>query len=171
MSVALEGSRPLLVETQALVVPTRYPLPRRMATGLDLNRVLGLLASMERHLGLRLEDRDAFVSLAGGLRLKDTALDLAACLAVAGCANDKAVPADLVLIGEVGLLGEVGRVPQLEARLKEAAKAGFKRAVVCARSTADLPKGLGIAVTGVSDLRAAAEAVFGSDEAPDDHRR
>ena len=163
VSVALEGSRPILVETQALVVPTRYPLPRRMATGLDLNRVLVLLASMERHLGLRLEDRDTFVSLAGGLRLKDTALDLAACLAVAGSCHDKAVPSDCVLVGEVSLLGEVGRVPYLEARLKEAAKAGFKRAIVSRRSAQDLPKNLGLTVTGVADLREAAAAVFGED--------
>lgn len=161
VGVALEGSRPILVETQALVTPTRYPLPRRMATGLDLNRVLVLLASMERHIGLHLEDRDAFVSLAGGLRLKDPALDLAACLAVAGSARDKAVPSDMVLIGEVGLLGEVGRVPQLELRLKEAAKAGFKRALVCARGAKDLPKIAGLSVAGVGDLRAAASAAFG----------
>ncbi|MFI5362703.1 MAG: DNA repair protein RadA [Elusimicrobiota bacterium] len=161
VSVALEGSRPILVEVQALVVPTRYPLPRRMATGLDLNRVLVLLAAMERHLGLRLEDRDAFVSLAGGLRLKDTALDLAACLAVAGSTHDKAVPSDCVLVGEVSLLGEVGRVPYLEARLKEAAKAGFKRAIVAKRSAADLPKNIGLSVAGVADLREAAAAVFG----------
>ena len=164
VSVALEGSRPMLVETQALVVPTRYPLPRRMATGLDLNRVLVLLAAMERHLGLRLEDRDCFVSLAGGLRLKDPALDLAACLAVFGSSRDKSVPADLVLLGEVGLLGEIGRVPQLEIRLKEAAKAGFKRALVPARAVKDLPKTLPITVIGVADLRAAAAAAFGGND-------
>lgn len=161
VGVALEGSRPILVETQALVTPTRYPLPRRMATGLDLNRVLVLLASMERHIGLHLEDRDAFVSLAGGLRLKDPALDLAACLAVAGSTRDKAVPSDMVLVGEVGLLGEVGRVPQLEARLKEAAKAGFKRALVPARGAKDLPQIPGLTVTGVADLRSAVSAAFG----------
>lgn len=161
VGVALEGSRPILVETQALVTPTRYPLPRRMATGLDLNRVLVLLASMERHIGLHLEDRDAFVSLAGGLRVKDPALDLAACLAVAGSTRDKSVPSDMVLIGEVGLLGEVGRVPQLEARLKEAAKAGFKRALVPERGAKDLPKTPGLSVTGVADLRAAVNAAFG----------
>jgi DNA repair protein RadA/Sms len=161
IGVALEGSRPMLVETQALVVPTRYPLPRRMATGLDLNRVLVLLASMERHVGLRLEDRDCFVSLAGGLRLKDPALDLAACLAVVGSTRDKAVPADMVLLGEVGLLGEIGRVPQLEARVKEAAKAGFTRAIVPARGAKDLPKIPGMTVTGAADLRAATSAAFG----------
>lgn len=161
IGVALEGSRPMLVETQALVVPTRYPLPRRMATGLDLNRVLVLLASMERHVGLRLEDRDCFVSLAGGVRLKDPALDLAACLAVVASTRDKAVPADMVLLGEVGLLGEIGRVPQLEARVKEAAKAGFTRALVPARAAKDLAKIPGMTVTGVADLRAAASAAFG----------
>ncbi|UPT73462.1 MAG: hypothetical protein M0D55_16555 [Elusimicrobiota bacterium] len=161
VSVALEGSRPVLVETQALVVPTKYPLPRRMATGLDLNRVLVLLAAMERHVGLRLEDRDCFVSLAGGLRLKDPALDLAACLAVAGSWREKAVPSDMILLGEVSLLGEIGRVPQLELRLREAAKAGFKRALVPSRAAKDLPKTLGIAFTGVADLREAAQSAFG----------
>ena len=118
---------------------------------------------MERHIGLRLEDRDCFVSLAGGLRLKDPALDLAACLAVAGSWREKSVPADMVLLGEVSLLGEVGRVPQLELRLKEAAKAGFKRALVPARAAQDLPKTLGLSVRGVADLREAAEAAFGLD--------
>ncbi|MDP3542133.1 MAG: DNA repair protein RadA [Elusimicrobiota bacterium] len=163
VSVALEGSRPVLVEVQSLVVSTRYPLPRRMSTGLDLNRVLVLLAAMERHIGLRLEDRDCFVSLAGGLRLKDPALDLAACLAVAGSWREKAVPSDMILLGEVSLLGEVGRIPQLELRLREAAKAGFKRAVVPSRAAKDLPKTLGLSVTGVSDLREAAEAAFGAE--------
>ncbi|MBI3288440.1 MAG: DNA repair protein RadA [Elusimicrobia bacterium] len=165
VSVALEGSRPLLVETQALVVPTRYPLPRRMATGLDLNRVLVLLAAMERHIGLRLEDRDCFVSLAGGVRLKDPALDLAACLAVAGSWRDKAVPSNMVLLGEVSLLGEVARVPQIEARLREAAKAGFRRAVVPARAVKDLAMIPGLSVTGAADLREACEAAFGVDSA------
>ena len=116
---------------------------------------------MERHIGLRLEDRDCFVSLAGGLRLKDPALDLAACLAVAGSWRDKSVPSDLVVLGEVSLLGEVARIPQLELRLREAAKAGFKRALVPARAAKDLPRTLGLAVIGVSDLREAAEAAFG----------
>jgi DNA repair protein RadA/Sms len=164
VSVSLEGSRPMLVEVQSLVVNTKYPLPRRMATGLDLNRVLVLLAAMEKHLHLRLEDRDAYVSLAGGVRLKDTALDLAACMAVASSAQDRALPTDMIMIGEVGLLGDVSRVPQLENRLKEAAKAGFSRALVPSKAVRDLPKTLGIALTGVSDLREAAECVLGGDQ-------
>lgn len=160
LSVTLEGSRPMLVEVQSLVVFTKYPLPRRMATGLDLNRVLVLLAAMEKHIHLRLEDRDAFVSLAGGLKLKDPAIDLAVCMAVAGSSRDLPLPADMVLIGEVGLLGEVGRVPHLENRLKEAAKAGFRKAVVPVRSLKDLPKGLGLELRGVADLREAAKLLF-----------
>ena len=166
VSVSLEGSRPLLVEVQSLVVRTKYPLPRRMATGLDLNRVLVLLAAMEKHLGLRLEDRDAYVSLAGGVRLKDPALDLAACMAVASSWRDKALPAGMVMIGEVGLLGEVSRVPHLENRLKEAAKAGFTRALVPGKAAKDLPKTLGLTVSGVNDLREAAALLFG--DADDD---
>jgi DNA repair protein RadA/Sms len=164
VSVTLEGSRPMLVEAQSLVVYTKYPLPRRMATGLDLNRVLVLLAAMEKHLRLRLEERDVFVSLAGGVRLKDPALDLAACMAVVSSARDKTLPADTVLIGEVGLLGEVGRVPALESRLKEAAKAGFKKAIVCARAVKDLPRGLGLHVAGAADLKEAAALLLGGGE-------
>jgi DNA repair protein RadA/Sms len=161
-SVTLEGSRPMLVEVQALVVHTNYPLPRRMATGLDLNRVLVLLAAMEKHLRLRLEDRDVFVSVAGGLRIKDPAVDLAACLAVVSSAREVPIPADWVMLGEVGLLGDVGRVPYLEARLKEAAKAGFKRALVPARSVKDLSRKPGLELVGVADLAAAAAVVSGS---------
>jgi DNA repair protein RadA/Sms len=161
VSVTLEGTRPMLVEVQSLVVHTKYPLPRRMSTGLDLNRVLVLLAAMEKHLRLSAEDCDVFVSLAGGVRLKDPALDLAACMAVVSSARDKAVPSDWALIGEVGLLGEVSRVPFLEGRLKEAAKAGFKKAVVARRALKDLSK-VGLELIGADDLGEAAERVFNS---------
>jgi DNA repair protein RadA/Sms len=161
-SVTLEGSRPMMVEVQALVVHTKYPLPRRMATGLDLNRVLVLLAAMEKHLRLRLEDRDVFVSLAGGLRIKDPAVDLAACLAVVSSAREVPIPADWVMLGEVGLLGDVGRVPHLEARLKEAAKAGFRRALVPARCLKELSRKPGLDLVGVADLESAAEALLSS---------
>ena len=160
-SVTLEGSRPMLVEVQSLVVYTKYPLPRRMATGLDLNRVLVLLAAMEKHLRLRFEERDVFVSLAGGVRLKDPALDLAACAAVASSLRDLPLPADCVMVGEVGLLGEVSRAPFLEQRLKEAAKAGFKRAIVAKRALKDLPRGLGLELAGAADLPEAADLLFG----------
>ncbi|MDE2293574.1 MAG: DNA repair protein RadA, partial [Elusimicrobia bacterium] len=130
VSVALEGTRPILAEVQALVTPTRYPLPRRMATGLDLNRVLVLMAALEKHLHVRLETRDVYVSVAGGLRLRDPALDLAVCLAVVSSAREEALPPDWVFVGEVGLLGRLGRVAALPGRLKEAARAGFKTALL-----------------------------------------
>jgi DNA repair protein RadA/Sms len=159
VSATLEGSRPMLVEAQALVVSTKYPLPRRTATGLDLNRVLVLLAAMEKHLRLHLEDCDVFVSLAGGVRLKDPALDLAACLAIVSSARETPLPADTIAIGEVGLLGEVSRVPHLENRLREAAKAGFARALVPQRAIKDLPK-LGLELVGVTDLPEAVQKAF-----------
>jgi DNA repair protein RadA/Sms len=161
-SVTMEGSRPLLVEVQSLVVHTKYPLPRRMATGMDLNRVLVLLAAMEKHLRLQLEERDVFVSLAGGLRVKDPAVDLAACMAVVSSARDVPVPSDWIMLGEVSLLGEVGRVPHLEARIKEAAKAGFSKILVPARCVKDITRKPGIEVVGVADLEAAADVLLGS---------
>lgn len=167
VSVALEGTRPLIVEVQALVVPTRYPLPRRMATGLDLNRTLVLIAALEKHLGLRLENRDVFVSVAGGLKIKDPALDLAVGLAIASSARERALPEGLALIGEVGLLGEVGRVPFLEARLREAERLGLSRAVVAARSSSDLAKSgvrLKIRPEGAPAVSDAARACLGADE-------
>ncbi|MDD5655998.1 MAG: DNA repair protein RadA [Elusimicrobia bacterium] len=165
-AVTLEGSRAMMVEVQGLVVHTKYPLPRRMATGLDLNRVLVLLAAMEKHLSLRLEAKDVFVSLAGGLRIKDPAVDLAVCMAILSSARDIPVAADTVLLGEVGLLGDVGRVPRLEARLKEAAKAGLRRAVVPERSLQGLSRKPDLELVGVPDLASAA-ALLSQGRKPD----
>jgi DNA repair protein RadA/Sms len=163
VSVALEGSRPILAEAQALVVSTRYPLPRRTATGLEYNRTLMLLAAMEKHLRLRLEDKDVFVSLAGGLKMNDPAMDLAACMAILSSSRDAAVPSDTVYIGEVGLLGRIGRVPNLEARLREAAKAGFKRAVVPASAGKSLSgKHAGLTVVHAATLQEAAGLAVGT---------
>lgn len=159
VSVALEGSRPILAEVQALVTPTRYPLPRRMATGLDLNRVLVLLAALEKHLHVRLETRDVYVSVAGGLRLRDPALDLAVCLAVVSSAREEALPADWVFVGEVGLLGRLGRVGRLGDRLKEAARAGFKTALVPDKALDGLGRP-GLTAKAAADLAAAAASAF-----------
>jgi len=163
VSVAMEGARPMLAEVQALVVPTRYPLPRRMATGLDLNRVLVLIAAIEKHLHVRLESRDVFVNLAGGLRLRDPAVDLAVCMALLSSEKGAPLGAERVLIGEVGLLGGISRVSFLNARLAEAARAGFGSALVSASSLKDLGKGAGkpaLKVHGAQDLVAAASACF-----------
>jgi DNA repair protein RadA/Sms len=130
-----------------------------MATGLDLNRVLVLLAALEKHLHVRLETRDVYVSVAGGLRLRDPALDLAVCLAVVSSAREEALPADWVFVGEVGLLGRLGRVGRLGDRLKEAARAGFKTALVPERSLEGLGKP-GLAAKAAGDLAAAAASAF-----------
>ncbi|MFC1679050.1 DNA repair protein RadA [Elusimicrobiota bacterium] len=161
VSVALEGSRPILAEVQALVTSTRYPLPRRMATGLDLNRVLVLIAALEKHLKLRLESKDIYVNLAGGLRLRDPALDLAVCLAIVSSARETPLPPDWVFISEVGLLGHLSRIGLLAQRLKEAERAGFRRALVGRRSQEALKRGggrLGIEIVGADDIAAAVRA-------------
>ena len=125
---ALEGSRPLLTEIQALVSPTRYPFPRRVATGVDLNRCLMLFAALEKHTGLPLDNKDIYVNVAGGVKLKDPALDLAVCAAVMSSCKDIAVSHDVVFCGEVGILGQVSKVPLIDRRLEEAQRLGFKRA-------------------------------------------
>lgn len=161
VTVAMEGTRPILTEVQALVTPTRYPLPRRMATGLDLNRVQVLLAALEKHCDVRLESRDVYLNVAGGLRPRDPALDLAVCMAVLSSAQNVSLPSDWVFIGEVGLLGGLGRIASLDARLREAGRAGFKRALVPGSALRSLPKSgrkTGITAVGAADLNAAVAA-------------
>ena len=127
-SLALEGARPLLTEIQALVSPTHYPYPRRVTTGVDLNRCLVLFAALEKHIGLPLDNKDIYVSIAGGVKLKDPALDLAICAAVISSCKDIAIPFDHVFMGEVGILGQAAKVPLVDRRLEEAQRLGFKRA-------------------------------------------
>jgi len=161
----MEGSRAFVAEIQALAVSTRYPYPRRMASGLDLNRLLVLLAAIEKHLKVRLDGRDVFTNLAGGLKLKDPALDLAQVFAVVSSVKEMAIPPEWVLIGEVGLLGEIRRTPHLDERLKAAEKAGFRKALACASGAAK--SGQGIEVVGADTLSEALQAVFGKHPIPE----
>ena len=103
-TLALEGSRPILTEVQALASPTHYPYPRRIATGVDLNRCLMLFAALEKHVGLSLDNKDIYVSIAGGVKLKDPALDLAICAAGISSGRGVAVPPDAVFFAEGGIL-------------------------------------------------------------------
>ncbi len=128
--VALEGSRPLLVELQSLTTPSRFGAPRRSVNGIDLNRLHMLIAVLERRAHLDLGGDDVFVNAAGGVRLTEPAADLAVALAIASNKRNRPAGADLVAIGELGLSGEVRRVSQLERRLLEAYRLGFKRAVI-----------------------------------------
>jgi DNA repair protein RadA/Sms len=128
--VTLEGTRPLLVEIQTLVTPAGFGTPRRTVLGADYNRVCLLLAVLEKRVGLPLQSQDVFVNVAGGARVSEPAADLGLVLAAASSYLDRPLPGDLVLVGEVGLAGEVRAVTGLETRLKEAAALGFTAAVV-----------------------------------------
>lgn len=126
---AMEGSRPLLVEIQALVNPTSYGYPRRTASGIDLNRVNLLIAMLERRTKLKLADKDVYVNVVGGIRLTEPAADLAVCMAIGSAAKALQLKKNAVVFGEVGLSGEVRHVSYLDKRITEAKKLGFKAAI------------------------------------------
>ena len=140
VTVTVEGTRPLPAEVQALVARTEAQQPRRTTSGLDPFRVTMVLAVLERRLNARLSGCDVFTSTVGGIRLADPAVDLAVMLAVASAAGDRALPSDLVVLGEVGLAGELRPVKDVRRRLAEAARLGFRRALVPAGSL-DQPRG------------------------------
>jgi DNA repair protein RadA/Sms len=125
----VEGSRPVLVEFQALVAPSAYGTPRRAVVGWDSGRLAMTLAVLEARCGLHFGDRDVYLNVAGGLRISEPAADLAAAAALASSALDEALPQDCVVFGEISLSGEVRAVSRMDARLKEAAKLGFRRAL------------------------------------------
>ncbi|MDH5605410.1 MAG: DNA repair protein RadA [Anaerolineae bacterium] len=130
IAVTMEGTRPLLVEVQGLTSPTSFGNPRRTANGVDFNRLLLTAAVLTRRMGMRLGEQDVFVNVIGGLKIGEPAADLAVAAAISSSIKDQSVRADTVLIGEVGLSGELRQVSQMPARLNEAAKLGFKQAVV-----------------------------------------
>ena len=126
VSVLLEGTKPMLIEIQSLVVPSQLAIPRRVATGIDMSRLQMLVAVLTKHAGLNLGDSDVFVNVTGGIRLADRGTDLAICLAIASSFLNRSVPADIAAVGEVGLLGEVRKVAGLDRRVKEAKKLGYR---------------------------------------------
>ena len=130
IAVTLEGTRPLLVEIQALSSTTSFGNPRRTANGIDFNRLLLLIAVLSKRVGVRLSDQDVFVNVVGGLRVGEPAADLAVACAIVSSFRDIPVAGDLAIVGEVGLSGELRAVSQLETRLNEAAKLGFTRCLV-----------------------------------------
>ena len=144
IAVTMEGTRPLLVELQALTSPTSFGNPRRTPNGVDMNRLLLISAVLSKRVGLRLHEQDIFVNVIGGLKVTEPASDLAMAMAMASSYFDNAIPADLAIMGEVGLSGEIRAVSQLNMRLNEAAKIGFKRALIprVRRQIDSPPKGL-----------------------------
>jgi DNA repair protein RadA/Sms len=139
---SVEGTRPVLLEVQALTSPTPFGMPRRTASGVDYNRMLVLLAVLERRAGLQLGAQDVYVSVAGGLGVDEPAADLGIAVAVASSLRNRPVDERTVFIGEIGLAGEVRAVPQLSRRLAEAARLGFARAIVPCGDGVDRPDGL-----------------------------
>ena len=130
IAVTMEGTRPILVEVQALASITSFGLPRRTANGVDFNRLLLLVAVLSKRVGLRMSDQDVFVNVVGGLRVGEPAADLAVATAIASSFRNKPVAADVVLVGEVGLSGELRSIGQVESRLNECANLGFERCVL-----------------------------------------
>lgn len=151
-SLTLEGSRPLLTEVQALASPTHYPFPRRVVTGIDLNRCLMLLAALEKHVGLNLDNKDVYVSLAGGVKFKDPALDLAVCAAVLSSVKDIALPHDSLFMAEVGILGQIAKVPLIDRRLEEAQRLGFKKAYTAPLAKSEIKNLKNIQVIELTDI-------------------
>src|SRR5699024_8547601 len=127
---SMEGTRPVLVEIQALISPTSFGNPRRMATGIDTNRVPLLMAVLEKRVGLMLQNQDAYIKVAGGVKLDEPAIDLAVAVSIASSFRNQATRPEDIVIGEVGLTGEIRRLARIEQRVQEAAKLGFKR-VIC----------------------------------------
>ncbi len=160
VTAVLEGSRALLVEIQGLASRSFLASPRRVTTGFDPNRINMLLAVLEKRLGLRLAEQDVFVNAAGGVRISEPAADLAAAAAVASSFRDQAVEQHTVLIGEVGLAGEVRAVAGLEKRLKEAARQGFRQAVVPRYGHDKLPIIPGIRLVAVENVQRALQVAL-----------
>jgi DNA repair protein RadA/Sms len=147
----MEGTRPILVEIQALVNPTSYGYPKRTASGIDLNRVNLLIAMLERRTKLKLADKDIYINVVGGIRLTEPAADLAVCMAIASAAKGMQLKKNAVVFGEVGLSGEVRHVPFAEKRIAEAKKMGFETAIGPKIRTGKRPTLL----SEISDIRSA----------------
>ncbi len=154
---SMEGTRPVLVEIQALISPSSFGNPRRMATGVDHNRVPLLMAVLEKRVGLMLQNQDAYIKVAGGVKLDEPAIDLAIAVSIASSFRDHPTKTDDIFIGEVGLTGEIRRVSRIEQRVQEAEKLGFKR-VICPKNNLDgWTPPAGIQVIGVQTVQEALE--------------
>lgn len=156
----MEGTRPLLVEVQSLVTPTSFHNPRRMASGVDHNRLSLLMAVLEKKQGYLLQQQDAYVKVAGGVKLDEPAVDLSVIVSIASSYNDKPTRGDDCFIGEVGLTGEVRRVARIEQRVQEAEKLGFKRVIIPKNNIGGWDFPGNIEVIGVTNINEALKIAF-----------
>jgi len=158
---SMEGTRPVLVELQALVAATNFPSPRRMSTGIDHQRMALIIAVLEKRMGMFLQNQDAYLNVAGGVRLDEPAVDLAAAVSIASSFRDAPTRPYDVFFGEVGLTGEVRGVSRAEQRVKEAAKLGFKRVIMPEKSLKGWKPPGGIEIIGVGTVSEALRAALG----------
>lgn len=154
---SMEGTRPVLVEIQALISPSSFNNPRRMATGVDHNRISLLMAVLEKRVGMMLQNQDAYIKVAGGVKLDEPAIDLAIAVSIASSFRDHSPRPDDIFIGEVGLTGEIRRVSRIEQRVQEAAKLGFRRVICSERNLGGWTIPQSIEVIGVNTLQEALE--------------
>jgi DNA repair protein RadA/Sms len=157
VTAAIEGTRPILVEIQALVSSTNFGLPRRESFGIDYNRMSILLAILEKKIGLHLGQYDVFVNVAGGMKVTEPSVDLSVACSVASSLLDREIPSSIIIFGEVGLSGEIRSVSFVEKRIEEALKLGFKQCILPVSNKERLKKKIAIQLMGVSTLREALE--------------
>lgn len=155
----VEGTRPILVEVQALVTHSNFGMPRRTAAGMDYNRVNLLMAVLEKRLGLQMGDCDAYINVAGGMKISEPAIDLSVIMALMSSYRNKVISPDTIVFGEVGLSGEVRAVTMTEQRVQEAAKLGFKKCVMPKTSLSGLENIKGIELLGVDNIREAIDII------------
>jgi DNA repair protein RadA/Sms len=157
---SIEGTRPILIEVQALVTPTSYGVPQRNTTGFDYRRLSLLLAVLEKRAGVMLGQYDVFANIAGGVRIDEPAADLGIAISIISSLRDKPVDSQSVAVGEIGLNGEVRTVSQIEKRVQEAAKLGFQRIILPANNTKGVQRDSGIQIIGVERIEEAIEAML-----------
>ena len=160
ITCSMEGSRPILAEVQALVAPTRFGNPRRVATGMDFNRVSMLLAMLEKRAGLRLSEADTYINVAGGMKLTEPAADLAAIAAIAASCKNLAADPHMLIFGEAGLTGEVRAVANAQRRIDEGAKLGFNAAIVPRANLKGLKQPDGMKIYGVGSVGELLDLIF-----------
>ncbi|MBP3038118.1 DNA repair protein RadA [Bacillaceae bacterium Marseille-Q3522] len=158
---SMEGTRPVLVEIQALISPTSFGNPRRTATGIDYNRIPLIMAVLEKRVGMLLQNQDAYLKVAGGVKLDEPAIDLAIAVSIASSFRNKGTRATDCVIGEVGLTGEVRRVSRIEQRVQEAAKMGFERVILPVNNLSGWKGPKGIELIGVSSINEALTITLG----------
>ena len=160
ITASIEGTRPILLEVQALVTPSNYGNPQRVGTGFDYRRLSILLAVLEKRAGIRLSAQNVFLNMAGGIRIDEPAVDLAVCAAITSSALEKSTQGDAVVIGEVGLGGEIRSVGHIEKRIQEAIKLGFKKIILPKNNFKNIKRESDIKIVQVSDIKTALDEIL-----------